>query len=269
MTCGEIREYLFAFLDNELDAPLSIELQRHLDRCHDCAREVEIERTIHKELETVLERDAVDSSVADAVLNSTFAQNAQTGLTDDATGPHRRAHWVGIFAAAAVVGLLAIAGIWLTAESRSLSPGNARFAELLVNDLEHFLEEGGKLQIMSADRETVSAWLHEKTSIRVSLPVLDGSRHRLMGGRKCKIDGHPAAFAVYEKDNVPTSLVVMEAEHAPLAGMRQVQRKGRTHWVDHRTGHTIIAVRRDLVVYAAVSTLPEQELLDLVMDPFP
>ena len=42
MRCGEIREYIFAFLDNELDAPLSIEFQHHIDHCAVCAREVEI-----------------------------------------------------------------------------------------------------------------------------------------------------------------------------------------------------------------------------------
>ena len=44
MNCTEIREYLFAFLDNELDAHLSIELQHHLDHCPACAQQAEIER---------------------------------------------------------------------------------------------------------------------------------------------------------------------------------------------------------------------------------
>ncbi|MFQ5807197.1 MAG: anti-sigma factor family protein, partial [Phycisphaerae bacterium] len=60
MTCGEAREYLFAFLDNEVDAPLSIELQRHLDGCPHCAREAEIERTIRKRLSGRIEAAADD-----------------------------------------------------------------------------------------------------------------------------------------------------------------------------------------------------------------
>ena len=58
MNCGEAREYLFAFLDSELDASLSIELQRHLERCPDCAREAEIERTIRRHLGSALEARA-------------------------------------------------------------------------------------------------------------------------------------------------------------------------------------------------------------------
>ncbi len=55
MICSEVREYLFAFLDNELDAQLSIALQLHLEHCPICAREVEIERTIREQLVCVLE----------------------------------------------------------------------------------------------------------------------------------------------------------------------------------------------------------------------
>ena len=46
MTCREIRDYLFAFLDNELEASLSVELQRHLERCPQCAHDAETERTV-------------------------------------------------------------------------------------------------------------------------------------------------------------------------------------------------------------------------------
>ena len=55
MNCGETREYVFAFLDSELETPLSIDLQLHLDGCPDCAREAEIERAIHKRLDHMMD----------------------------------------------------------------------------------------------------------------------------------------------------------------------------------------------------------------------
>lgn len=54
MICNETREYLFAFLDNELDAHLSIEVQRHLDHCPDCAQQADIEREIAEALDCPL-----------------------------------------------------------------------------------------------------------------------------------------------------------------------------------------------------------------------
>ena len=56
MTCRQTREFLFAFLDNELDAPRSIDLQLHLDGCPDCAREAEIERATKTHLAGSLEQ---------------------------------------------------------------------------------------------------------------------------------------------------------------------------------------------------------------------
>ncbi len=67
MICAEAREYLFAFLDNELDAALSMQVQRHLERCPECAREAEIERTIGKQLTTTLQAGADAPSEKDVV----------------------------------------------------------------------------------------------------------------------------------------------------------------------------------------------------------
>ncbi|MEK7757590.1 MAG: zf-HC2 domain-containing protein, partial [Planctomycetota bacterium] len=60
MRCDEVHEYLFAYLDNELDVPVSMELQRHVETCHECAREVEIEWAIKGKLSEVLSREPVD-----------------------------------------------------------------------------------------------------------------------------------------------------------------------------------------------------------------
>ena len=68
MNCGEAREYLIAFLDGELDASLSVEVQLHLDHCCDCAREAEIERTIRGRLAGVLQGRAASPTPDEEVL---------------------------------------------------------------------------------------------------------------------------------------------------------------------------------------------------------
>lgn len=54
MICSEVREYLFAFLDNELPAEFSIELQGHLERCPRCAHDAETERAVGHHLHSAL-----------------------------------------------------------------------------------------------------------------------------------------------------------------------------------------------------------------------
>ena len=271
MTCSEMRQYLFAFLDDELDASMSIELQRHLDGCHDCAREAEVERTIRKRLAATLEaapdipaftdswgesRTGIDGTVPAIPAVPTIGPPASTRT-------HYRARTLAW--AAVLIGALGVSVWYVVSRDRS-APHGSGFAGMLVADFEHFLDAGGQVQLASADRLAVSDWLVDQTSLNVQLPAPQDPKCKLLGGRKCKIAGKPAAFAAYEMDGVLASLVVVPATPAVLEGMEHVQRDGGSHWISRLRGHTVVASRRDGKVYAAVSTLPVGELLCLMKD---
>lgn len=258
MRCSEVHEYLFAYLDNELDVPLSIEFQRHLEQCHECAREVEIEWAIKRHLGHALE--TAGSSVP---LGEPALREAVEEVVTRRTGVFKLFRRFALRTATAAAVVFAV-GIWLALPGKTTDARHNGFADLVVSDFEHFLEKGQPLQIASADRGAVAGWLRDRTKLDVILPESRDGRCRLIGGRKCTIDGRVAAFAAYDVDGMPASLVVMEAEHGALQGMEQVNRRGQTHWLDRCKGHTIVARRRDRLVYAAVSTLPEAQLLCLV-----
>lgn len=263
MTCAEVREYLFAFLDNELDAPLSIELQRHLERCHDCARETEIERTIRKQLEELSDAGAAEVPALNESSGGLFPLDQGVMLK----GPVRletMARRGSLLATAAAVLLVIGGATWFVLPKNKTSHAGGRFPDLVISDLEHFLETGKPLQIASTDPGSVATWLHQQTNLPIALPAENDPRYKLVGGRKCKIGGRPAAFAMYEVRGVPASLVVVSGGDAELDGMERVRESGRTHWVDRCKGHTVVACRRGPLVYAVVSRLPEDELLFLM-----
>lgn len=258
MTCGEAREYLFAFLDNELDASLSIGLQQHLDRCHDCAREAEVERAIRRELGENLDGQKVDPAPGAQALLRTMSR---------AAGQRSRFAKFGRRAAlAASIVFLVIAGsaTWLGLRDGWGEQRPNRFAEAVVADFEHFLSEGRTLQLVSTDRETVAAWLRRETGLDIREPLPQGPHCRLVGARKCKLLGRTAAFAVYEMNGQTASLIVVDRKRADLDGMEQFDHEGKTHWVDRCKGHTVVACPRGDVVYAAVSVLPQHELIRLM-----
>lgn len=261
MNCSEVREYLFAFLDSELDAPLSIELQRHLDRCPECAREAEIERTVARSLNTSLcvgaeEVVDPDESVR-RVVDSVEIDRKESRSRIAGRSPLQ-------YAAAAVILVLLVSTSWFVLPRGSSSHAAERFADQVVTDLEHFLETGRPLQIASADPVEVSLWLLEETAIRVSLPSGGSCASALQGGRKCKLNGRPAAFAIYDMDGTAASLVVIAETDRILDGMTHVRQAGRSHWIERCKGHTVVACKRGALVYAAVSTLPEEDLLCLM-----
>jgi anti-sigma factor RsiW len=265
MNCRELREYLFAFLDSELDAPLSIEVQRHLEQCPECASEAEIERAIRRNLSQSLHdpgdgRTAIEEPNLEAVLSRITSRGMSTS-----TIATRLRRWVPMLATAAVIAIAVIGGV--TWNSGRTHYASNQFVELLISDFEHFQERGRPLQIASADPSAVSSWLAEQTALVVALPAVQEKDGKLLGARKCKIDGKPAAFAIYDLGGTLASLVVVPGPHPDVDIMERVEQDGHIHWVDRCKGHTVLACKRGALVYAAVSTLPEDRLFALMANP--
>jgi len=263
MTCEEVREYLYVFLDNELDAALSIEFQRHLERCGRCASEVEIERTIRRSLAAQFDDVDMPPLPEPAQFLQPFRADCvprQRSLSFFRL--HRRALVLTTLVAMLVFGAVA----WLLPRTGAAGPTDLSFADLVVADFRHFLSEDRPVQFASADSAAVGGWLRAKTGLSVSMPPASSEGCRLIGARKCNIAGRTAAFAMNRIGGVPASLVATNAAGLEMSGMARVKLGGRTHWVDRCKGHTVVACRRGDLVYAAVSTLPQEKLLCLMAD---
>jgi anti-sigma factor RsiW len=264
MTCGDVRECLFAFLDGELDAALSIGVQRHIEHCPLCAREVEIERAIRRQLDAVLNRQGGTSP--QRALKMVMAQIRSTEVRE------RRSFWrrfplgmrrLGLAAAVLVVSF----GAWFALQNARAPEPTQRLADLLVADFEHFVESGKLLQLQSSDPQEASGWLQERTQVATALPIMHHDHCKLVGARLCKVTDRPAAFALYEIDGEPASFVALAGSAADLRDMRMVSRGGRAHWVDRCRGHTVVATVTNGVVRAAIGRVSEEQLLWLIGTP--
>ena len=110
----------------------------------------------------------------------------------------------------------------------------------------------------------LAEWLRERTSLAVRLAKVDPALGALVGGRKCKIRGAPAAFAVYRMSGGLASIVALRESEGAVADWRRVEREGHTHWIDECRGYTVLACRRGELLYVVVSRLPENELAPLM-----
>jgi anti-sigma factor RsiW len=248
MTCRELREYLFAFLDNELDAALSMDVQRHLEHCCHCAREAEIERAIRKKLAQTLEQDAEPVVLDEAKLIRSLTHPA----TKDSSRRPRRGTRIALAAATVV---LACAGAFVA--WNHVQPRKSVSAEMLVEDFEHFLARGKPVQIASGDRAEVSEWIRREMNMPAKLPVMHG-KCKLLGARKCVLAGQPAALALYDMEGAPASLLV-------LAGGQPGMRAAQSPVTEHVRGHTVVAREHQGLTYAAVGKVSEAQLKELVM----
>lgn len=50
ISCEEVIDRLFDYLDRELDAATQAEFERHLQRCHDCFSRAEFERRLQERI---------------------------------------------------------------------------------------------------------------------------------------------------------------------------------------------------------------------------
>ncbi|MCH8914041.1 MAG: hypothetical protein IIA33_10800 [Planctomycetes bacterium] len=190
-------------------------------------------------------------------------------LADDPAGPGkarfpwrngRAVKFVGMAAAVA-------AAVVLWTATRDVSPPSPQadnLADLVADDYRRFVEEGKTVQLASADAAEVSAWLRGQTGLEVSIGSITGHGCRLVGARKCKLAGRPAAFALYDMAGTPVSLVATDGAAIGVGQMKRVDNGASEYWVDRCAGHTVVATRAGDLIYAAVSTLPQNDLIHFI-----
>jgi len=259
MNCRQARQYIFAFLDNELDAALSLEVQQHIEHCPHCARECEIENSVRRQLELTFQHtDPIPGFDESALVE--MLRNRRPASTHTV----RRARRFGTVGAAGAMAAALLLVVTVFLSDGEQNGAHVSLTDALVDDFDHFVAESKPLQFVSADANDVSQWLQERTSLAVRMPAAKSTVAELQGARKCKINGKPAAFAVYRMKGKLVSVVALQESDQALAAMKRIDRDGHTHWVDHCRGHTVLACSRGGLIYAIVSRLPGESLLALM-----
>jgi anti-sigma factor RsiW len=194
MKCRDVRTYLFAFLDDELGATLSLKVQRHLDGCPVCARDAEIERTIGKQLTRKLVDEGAGTTLdAAAVLRDAPRREMQ------AKRVARRRRFLVATGVTMAAGLGVV--LWGVANRFTDDHGlgadaSSRLTDLLVEDFRHFVDQNKQLDIESSDTAVASAWVRDRIRVDVLLPSAEGLDGRLVGARSCTLAGQPAVFGM-------------------------------------------------------------------------
>jgi anti-sigma factor RsiW len=254
MTCDKVLEYLFAFLGNELEPGLSIDVQTHLEHCPACAREAEVERAVRRGLEGALCTGGAPELEEEALVRSLAASNPRR--------PARRTS-LAWFLGSALSAAAAIAMIV------HLRPAHTRegFVDLVAQEAVEFLEHIGPVQLTTSEISVLTDWLRAQTSLPVTVADVSASGWRVIGGRRCSLDGLPAAFALFERGGGVASVIAVSEAHADMGNLKREPCGDEVHWVGRCKGRNIVANKRGGLVYFAVSDLPALELHELVMEP--
>lgn len=257
MKCPEIREYLIAFLDNELESQISVDIQLHLDHCCHCANEAEIERTIHKHLSEFLYEEHPETMMG----HKKMIRNLQASDSKERAG---RQLWLSRKWWAAAILILIVSGVFMIIGSRfKLQSRSESFAAMLVKDSQHLANETPFLAIVSDNPEKIARWILQKMHWDVKIPKNNNPSFQLLGARRCSIGGRHVALTYYQINGVPVSLVILPSSQNDFTGM-QLMDDGSNYFAVECQGYVVVASQDGSLTYAAIGKVSKNKLLGLI-----
>jgi len=236
MSCQEARELLHGYIDGELDLVRSLEIERHLRGCADCA---EMERML--------------SGMCSAIRGNVPYFKTPGGLEKRITSGLRRAsgrqsphlfnnpvwRWAGV-AAAALLGLFVGSALWL---GRSHSSETDLLAAEAVASHVRSLMASHLTDVPSSDSHTVKPWFEGKLDFSPTVFDFSDRGFPLAGGRLDYLKGRRVAALVYRRRKHVINLFVWPDPDAADSPVQAVARQGyqELHWTRHRAAYWAVS----------------------------
>jgi anti-sigma factor RsiW len=223
MSCEDTRGLLHAYVDGELDLVRSLEMEKHIEGCKDCARVVENQQA----LGTALRSGSLYYRTPRELKPRVDAALRRAARPD---APARRIPWSMLAVAA---GLL-LAGLFLGRflPVRSQPDGRLLVAQEVLDSHLRSLMPGHLADVQSSDRHTVKPWFNGKLDF--SPPVNDFAEQGfpLTGGRLDSVDGRAVAVLVYQRRLHVINLYIWPAASSMDSGVTETTRQGYNilHW---------------------------------------
>lgn len=233
------------YFDGELDAGASVEVERHLETCGDCA-------TLLSDLEATrrLIREQASYHRADAPLRRRITENLRR---EDGDRPG-----VGRFVGANLRFLSgAASGSAATAVAAALvvfalvpPPASPLVGDVMNAHLRSMMSDH-LVDVVSSDRHTVKPWFAGHTD--VSPPAVDFAEqgYKLVGGRADYVDGRRAAVVVYRHGAHVINVFAWARDGETLPASAS------------RNGYRFVFWRQGNLDFGAVSDTGRDELLTL------
>jgi len=259
MTCEEARPLIHGYADAELDLASSLELERHLARCAQCAaayREIRVLRgALRSGMANYDAPESLRTAVRGAIADARRAQGVERRDTPTRLPSTLRlpttvpppSRWATAIAAVAVLLVIVLAG----GLRRSRPLGDDLIGNEIVANHVRSLMANHLADVISTNQHTVKPWFDGKIDFAPTVKDFAAQGFPLSGGRLDYADGHAVAALVYRRRehiiNLFTWPVSDTGENAPR--------------LERRQGYNLVHWRRAGMEYWAVSNLNAAELM--------
>lgn len=243
MACDTMTALLPRYLDDELDALSSLNVETHLETCTKCRQFLENQRT----LRSALRAPALYYSASDHLRRDIL--NAVRKEEQSARVPAER-WWrrYSILATCAVL-LLLVWGFW---RSRMLPSETDALTQEIIAGHVRSLMAAHLTDVPSSDRHTVKPWFNGRLDFAPSVEDLADEGFPLVGGRLDYIAERPVAALIYRRQKHHINLFIWPDTSSVNTGLTVQERRGYhvIHWVSSG------------ITYWLVSDLNQKELED-------
>ena len=251
MNHQEVREFLDAYIDTELDVVTTFEFERHLIECDECRAIVEQYQQLHASVKAQVPRfeAAVDlrNKIRAQLRSAEYDQHYRTARREWLAG---RRTW----ALAASVGIVIALGVLLLQTAKQPSPSQV-LAEQAVSNHIRSLMANHLMDVPSTDQHTVKPWFSGKLDFAPVVKDPSAAGFLLAGGRLDYLNNRPVAALVYKRRQHIMNLFVWPSTGSD-AGLGTTTIKGYNvvHWTQSH------------MTYWAVSDLNAAELEEFARD---
>lgn len=190
MDCEQARILIDAYIDNELDIANSLEVERHISSCKDCAAiyssNLVMQSALHDESVYFTPPSDLENKIKVIIKSSGKEQFNFKNFLYSRKGA----------AAAFVLTFLIVIVVLLMGSQPS---SEEQMTEQIVDNHMRSLMPNHLTDVLNSDQHTVKPWFNGKLDF--SPPVIDLSSQgfNLVGGRLDYISGQPVAAIVYQR----------------------------------------------------------------------
>lgn len=213
MEHSDVQQLLPAYVDQELSVVDALAVERHLETCLACRREIEEQRSASTRTRAGASYFDTPPALRSRILAELPAKRSPRASLAIPGSWWQQSWWRQMSAALAVALVLALA--WGVSEYRTVQSPQTRLTEELVANHVRSLQVDHLTDVASTDQHTVKPWFLGKLSFSPPVVDLAPQGFPLAGGRLDYLEGHDVAVLVYRRRHHPINLTIWPGSELP------------------------------------------------------
>lgn len=256
MDCQKTKEYLYPFLDGQLDDQTNLLVKEHLESCPLCSLEWKQEKKFDSLIRQNISCEKAAFSLRETVLNR--IEQTQELRPLPFTFYHIRP------AIATILAVLIIAIV--TIPSILKKPEGLPVFSASILSHTKFLQGALPIELASNNPNQIKNWFQGKLDFALNIPDLSSKGANLVGARLCHLREREAAYLIYEKNGHYISVFVINAKGLSIPKAKKTMLDEKTFYLKSEKGYqSILCLEKGGDIGCIfVSDLPEDELMKII-----